>query len=102
MIGRSGQHWRRTDMKLRPDCHRPVRRGIYGAIATMMLGVAVLLSRVWAQGQAPPAAQSGYVGSDTCTTCHEDEGRRFNNTVMGKAFAHPRTAEQKLGCEACH
>jgi DmsE family decaheme c-type cytochrome len=68
----------------------------------MTLGVAVLLSRVWAQGQAPAAAQSGYVGSDTCTTCHEDEGRRFNNTVMGKAFAHPRTPEQKLGCESCH
>ena len=86
-------------MELRPDWPPTLRRGIYVA---MMLGAVVLLSRVWAQGQAPAAAQSGYVGSDTCTTCHEDEGRRFVRTAMGKAFAHPRTSGEEWGCESCH
>jgi len=44
----------------------------------------------------------GYVGTDTCLACHEDQNRRFRNTVMGKIFAHPRTANEKLGCESCH
>src|SRR6266545_8039320 len=86
-------------MKLRPDLPFSLWRGFYVA---MTLGAVVLLSRAWALGQSPAAAQSGYVGSDTCTTCHDDEGRRFQGTVMGKAFAHPRTSEEKLGCEACH
>ena len=51
----------------------------------------------------PPAAGDGdYVGSETCITCHEDQHRRFKNTVMGRIFAHPRTAAEKLGCESCH
>ena len=86
-------------MEHRPDWPPTLRRGIYVA---MMLGGVVFLSRVWGQGQAPAAAQSGYAGSDTCTTCHEDEGRRFKNTVMGKAFAHPRTSGEEWGCESCH
>jgi DmsE family decaheme c-type cytochrome len=55
---------------------------------------------------AAPAAQAGasgdYVGSETCIGCHEDQQRRFRNTVMGKVFARPRTADEKLGCESCH
>jgi DmsE family decaheme c-type cytochrome len=54
------------------------------------------------QGDTATAAQSDYVGSDTCATCHEDQSKRFNNTVMGKAFAHPRNADEKRGCESCH
>ena len=34
---------------------------------------------------------SEYVGSEVCLTCHQDQDRRFKNTVMGKIFAHPRT-----------
>jgi DmsE family decaheme c-type cytochrome len=57
---------------------------------------------------APPAAAKAaaptgdYVGTDTCVTCHDDEQRRFKNTVMGKTFAHPRTPLEAQGCEACH
>lgn len=38
------------------------------------------------------AAKAGddYVGSDTCLICHADQGKHFQNTVMGKAFAHPK------------
>lgn len=59
-----------------------------------------------ADKNAKPAAQSAasgdYVGSETCIGCHEDQQRRFKNTVMGRVFAHPRTADEKLGCESCH
>src|SRR6516165_3881695 len=53
---------------------------------------------------APPARQadSEYAGSETCVICHADQGQHFQNTVMGKAFAHPKNAKEKLGCEACH
>jgi len=55
---------------------------------------------------APVAAQTAaagdYVGSDTCLTCHEDLGKRFQLTVMGKVFAQPRNEDEKLGCEVCH
>ena len=52
---------------------------------------------------AAAAATSGdYVGSETCIGCHEDQQKRFRNTVMGKVFARPRTADEKLGCESCH
>jgi DmsE family decaheme c-type cytochrome len=44
-----------------------------------------------------------YVGTDTCITCHEDQQKRFKNTVMGKIMlVHPRTELEKRGCEACH
>ena len=48
------------------------------------------------------APDAGYVGSETCITCHEDQGRRFRNTTMGKVFAHPRTPDEAHGCESCH
>ena len=58
------------------------------------------------QEKAKPAAPSGgggdYVGSETCVTCHQDQERRFKNTPMGKAFAHPRTSDEAHGCESCH
>ncbi len=65
-----------------------------------LLTIVALVQPVRASAQ--DAAGGHYVGSDTCTTCHEDQGHRFDATVMGKAFAQPRTASEKLGCEACH
>lgn len=56
-----------------------------------------------AKPESQPAGASGdYVGSDMCITCHSDQGEHFQKTVMGRAFAHPRTDLEKLGCEACH
>jgi DmsE family decaheme c-type cytochrome len=49
-----------------------------------------------------PAAAGDYVGSEVCTSCHEAEGKHFQATVMGKAFAHPKSDNEKLGCEGCH
>jgi len=60
-----------------------------------------------AQEQAAPAraksADGGYVGSQVCITCHEDQNRRFKNTVMGKVMMlNPHSPEEARGCEACH
>ena len=55
-----------------------------------------------AKPAAPPAATGDYVGSETCITCHQDQDRRFKNTIMGKVMAHPRTPDEAHGCEACH
>jgi DmsE family decaheme c-type cytochrome len=51
---------------------------------------------------AHPAADGDYVGSETCITCHQDQDRRFKNTPMGRAMAHPRTPDEAHGCESCH
>lgn len=58
------------------------------------------------QEKAKPAtnatADGDYVGSETCITCHQDQDRRFKNTPMGRAMAHPRTPDEAHGCESCH
>src|SRR5690349_3336005 len=51
---------------------------------------------------AAPKNGGDYVGSDTCITCHDDPHRRFKDTPMGRAMAHPQTPVEKLGCESCH
>ncbi len=75
----------------------------------LALCLAFLPSAAFADAQAkPPGAQpapvanGGYVGSDVCVTCHADQGKHFQNTIMGKAFAHPKNDKEKLGCESCH
>jgi len=55
-----------------------------------------------AKSAGPSGNAGGYVGSEVCMTCHEDQNRRFKNTPMGKAMANPHTSEEKLGCESCH
>jgi DmsE family decaheme c-type cytochrome len=70
------------------------------------MALVLVLAVVAAAGDQPKKASapanSDYVGSETCTACHEDQARSFKNTAMGKAFANPHSADEKLGCEACH
>src|SRR5262249_6504173 len=47
--------------------------------------------------QAPPDA--GYVGDDTCTTCHTDQS--LKGTRHG-VTSDPRTPAAQHGCESCH
>jgi DmsE family decaheme c-type cytochrome len=49
---------------------------------------------------AAPAA-NGYVGADTCVTCHDSEGKSLSHTAHARA-ANPRTPMAGLGCESCH
>jgi len=59
-------------------------------------------AQVQQAGSSSTRSAGDYVGSDTCTSCHQDQSRRFNRTAMGKAMAHPRTADEAHGCESCH
>ena len=65
--------------------------------------VVVLTAVIKLMAQAKsPTSEGDYVGSDVCITCHADQGKHFQSTVMGKAFAHAKNDREKLGCEACH
>ena len=51
------------------------------------------------QAAAAPAQASGYVGEDTCLTCHED--KKYEGTAH--AFkADEKTPAATQGCESCH
>ena len=58
------------------------------------------------QAQAPATAgapASGFVGDDTCTACHESEGKSLSHSPHGKA-QNVRTpaAKTNMACETCH
>ena len=60
--------------------------------------------RAAAPAPAPAAGQAnGFVGDETCTTCHEPEGTALKGTLHGKA-QNVRTPAAKSGqsCETCH
>lgn len=101
-------------MKLRID-HFPAR-----ILAIMCaLAWAVAIARAAAGGRLPaaqaggaparsapasnmPRAQAtGYVGAETCTACHEAEGKSLGHTLHGRA-ENPRTPLAGQGCETCH
>src|SRR5438093_4605979 len=71
-----------------PSMHlsRPV---CLAAVVLMTVISARALSREPSRPALLQAANVGgeYAGSDTCVVCHADQGRHFQNTVMGKAFA---------------
>jgi DmsE family decaheme c-type cytochrome len=85
-------------------------------VLTLAGAAAMTVSRTAAQDTNQPATatavpaaadaaakpDSDYVGSGVCVTCHADQEKSFAHTIMGNAMAHPRTALDKLGCEACH
>ncbi|HEY2431048.1 MAG TPA: DmsE family decaheme c-type cytochrome [Vicinamibacterales bacterium] len=50
---------------------------------------------------APAALQPGYVGSDTCITCHDSEEKSILASKHGEA-KNPRTPAATQGCESCH
>src|SRR5258708_6418383 len=61
-------------------------------------------ARIVAPAPASADAQaSGFVGDETCTTCHEREGKGLGATLHGKA-QNVRTPAAKTGqsCETCH
>jgi DmsE family decaheme c-type cytochrome len=52
--------------------------------------------------QAAPPAGAGYVGEDTCVTCHEAQGKGRYESSAHAAKVDPRSPAAKLGCESCH
>ena len=78
------------------------------------VGPAVLLviilfcsSLVAAQNAVPPgqafaASAAGYVGSDTCKTCHEDLFKGFEGSPHFPTTLDTRGGPSHQGCEGCH
>src|SRR5262245_45039731 len=53
--------------------------------------------------QAPPQAASGYAGDDTCTACHETEGKTLPSSLHGKAVdSRTPAAKPNQACETCN
>src|SRR5262245_19199986 len=52
---------------------------------------------------APTAQATGFVGDDTCATCHETEAKSLHASLHGKA-QNTRTPAAQSGraCETCH
>ena len=56
-----------------------------------------------AQNQAsPPAAASGFVGSNVCKTCHADVWMNFYKNPHYQSIASGKEPAETTGCEGCH
>jgi DmsE family decaheme c-type cytochrome len=54
-------------------------------------------------GSASAAQAAAYVGDDTCTACHESEGKSLRSTLHGKSRnARTPAARPNQACETCH
>ena len=72
-----------------------------GRLLALML-VAMLVPRV-ARAQDKAPLPPGYAGSTECLDCHKKQLTHFGETPHSKVFfKNPRTALERLGCEACH
>src|SRR3984893_1061599 len=47
-------------------------------------------------------AESGYVGSDACKDCHEDQFKAFSHTSHAQLSTIKSWKGKVTGCEACH
>ncbi len=54
-----------------------------------------------AAAAAPATPATGYVGEETCLTCHEDQKKGYHGSPHART-ANPRTPAAKQGCESCH
>lgn len=81
-----------------------MRRYFAGAAAAVSVLLLLAIPR-FAAASARTADQStpqpGYVGADTCVTCHEGFDRQIDGTKHGFK-ANPRTPMAQQGCETCH
>ncbi|HZR25677.1 MAG TPA: DmsE family decaheme c-type cytochrome [Vicinamibacterales bacterium] len=70
-----------------------------------MIGVAAANSRSTTDApKAAPAVQTtGFVGDETCSTCHDSQAKGLHETLHGKA-QNSKTPAAKNGqaCETCH
>jgi len=51
---------------------------------------------------APAKTDGGYVGSETCKACHEDQFNNFAHTKHGRLSDSPSWKDKVTGCETCH
>ena len=49
-----------------------------------------------------PDDKTGFVGSETCEACHEDQFKQFSNTKHAKLSNLEGWKDKVQGCESCH
>lgn len=59
-------------------------------------------SNVEALSVLPADDKTGYVGSETCQTCHEDQFKDFSGTKHAKLANLEGWKDKVQGCESCH
>jgi DmsE family decaheme c-type cytochrome len=64
-------------------------------------GAPAAKASVTAPTASATAPASGYVGEETCLTCHEDKTKGYHGSPHSRA-ANPRTPAAGKGCESCH
>jgi hypothetical protein len=74
-----------------------------GFIAVGTVAGVLLMLPASTPAQAPPTpaapqpTAAGYVGSETCKGCHEDQWNKFAPTKMGRLMLqHPRSAKEGM------
>jgi DmsE family decaheme c-type cytochrome len=71
-----------------------------------LLTMVAVLAPLSLSAQVPAVSsvpKTGYAGTTACLDCHKKEAGPFTQTGMGQLFtAHPRTDQEKVGCESCH
>ena len=78
---------------------------IAGALALWIVAVATVPAETTPvvaslpSGARAPVQASGYVGEDTCLTCHEDQA--YKGTAHARV-GDPATPASTNGCESCH
>lgn len=54
------------------------------------------------QLKAPPTDPALYVGSEACTTCHEDKAKSYEESRHFATALNSKRGPEWQGCEACH
>ena len=71
-----------------------------GAVAPGPVPV-TLVQAAQAPAPTPQPAQAGYVGTDTCITCHDTQLESLKGTKHAQ-LKDPRSPLAQHGCESCH
>lgn len=56
----------------------------------------------YALGGQPSSSDDDYVGSETCSACHEPQMKSFDGTKHGKLHTVSSWKGKVVGCESCH
>lgn len=79
---------------------RSAPHGFAGWVGSIALGVMISAYPCPARSQG----QSGYVGDDACTPCHQDTRHAYDRTIHARVLTEAVATSDRAarGCEACH
>src|ERR1039457_4925677 len=75
--------------------------GRVGVVITPLILWAAGVALAQDQGAATPPAP-GFVGSNTCKTCHADVWLNFYKNPHYRSIASGKEPPERTGCEGCH